>query len=352
MAKHIHISLGPKVRAITTDSPDWDESKHPRADNGQFGKGSGGGTKPLPGAGNLALKQRQEVKKQAHAQKMAQVNKQKTMMKGVGLTPAAAEKQKIARQQAQAGSTPPAPAKKPEGNAVAQGLQQHQDQSEAASKKFPIGSMVKANVVGAKPEKVTGHSGNMIHTESGQNRFHVSKAVGVSEENKPGQAGTPNYHQARADYWRSQPRPYGSEAANLQLSTIHHHDDAAQYLKKAATASTPEYRRDLMAQAQFHMDKAEKGEQQLKQTLTPATSQVPKRQVRGFVATAEKSQFGGYRPHVTHPDGSTTHLSQHSFETPEQAADYAEYLALTPGVIERGITPVKGPHLFPGFIKR
>lgn len=307
MAKHIHIFLGPKVRAVTTDSPEWEESKHPRASNGRFGKGSGGGgkappdsgsakpghggkglkthmgsfgskqapdpkaghggkgfsnwpgTKPLPGVGNLALKERQAAKKQASEQKMAQFNKQKTMMKGVGLTPAAAEKQKMARQQEQAGSGTPA-AKKPEGNAVAQGLQHHHDQSEATSKKFPVGSMVKANVVGAKPEKVTGHSGNMIHTEAGQNRLHASKAV-------------------------------------------------------------------------------------------PAPA-IPKHSVRGYVATAEKSQFGGYRPHVTHPDGSTTHLSQHSFETPEQAADYAEYLALTPGVIERGVTPAKGPHHFPGFIKR
>lgn len=38
MARHIHIHLDP-VR--TVDSGNWDESKHPRASNGQFGTGGG-----------------------------------------------------------------------------------------------------------------------------------------------------------------------------------------------------------------------------------------------------------------------------------------------------------------------
>lgn len=40
MARHIHIHVS------TKDAGNWEESKHPRADNGQFGKGSGGGAKP------------------------------------------------------------------------------------------------------------------------------------------------------------------------------------------------------------------------------------------------------------------------------------------------------------------
>lgn len=40
MARHIHIHVG------TKDAGNWEENKHPRAENGQFGKGSGGGAKP------------------------------------------------------------------------------------------------------------------------------------------------------------------------------------------------------------------------------------------------------------------------------------------------------------------
>lgn len=40
MARHIHIHVS------TKDAGNWEENKHPRADNGQFGKGSGGGAKP------------------------------------------------------------------------------------------------------------------------------------------------------------------------------------------------------------------------------------------------------------------------------------------------------------------
>lgn len=50
MAKHIHIHLGKGARITgsrTLDSGNWDESKHKRADNGQFGSG-GGGKKPDP----------------------------------------------------------------------------------------------------------------------------------------------------------------------------------------------------------------------------------------------------------------------------------------------------------------
>lgn len=40
MARHIHIHIA------TKDAGNFEESKHPRAENGQFGKGSGGGAKP------------------------------------------------------------------------------------------------------------------------------------------------------------------------------------------------------------------------------------------------------------------------------------------------------------------
>jgi hypothetical protein len=50
MSKHIHIHV-PTGSVSVTDSGDWEESKHPRAENGQFGAGGGGsssGPRTLP----------------------------------------------------------------------------------------------------------------------------------------------------------------------------------------------------------------------------------------------------------------------------------------------------------------
>ena len=44
-----------------------------------------------------------------------------------------------------------------------------------------------------------------------------------------------------------------------------------------------------------------------------------------YHATSEKSQFGGFRPHVKHKDtGDTMYLSRHSYSDPEDAKDHAE----------------------------
>lgn len=85
MAKHIHIH----IHKPTKDAGAWEESKHKRAANGQFGSGGGGGTKPLPGAGNLALKERQAAKAAQTAAKREQAAKAGTIMKGKGVTLAA-----------------------------------------------------------------------------------------------------------------------------------------------------------------------------------------------------------------------------------------------------------------------
>jgi hypothetical protein len=43
------------------------------------------------------------------------------------------------------------------------------------------------------------------------------------------------------------------------------------------------------------------------------------------MATSEKSQFGGHRPHVVNKEtGKTMHLSQHSYTSPEHAKNHAE----------------------------
>lgn len=177
MGKTIHIHVHQ-----TRDAGEWEESKHPRAENGQFGKGSGNGTKPLPGAGNLALKERQAAKKAASEAKAKQSKKERTMMKGRGLTLAASQKKTEARQ------------------SIASG----------------------------------GH-----------------------------QPGSHQYHQAKADEMRGLSRPYSSEHANLQLTTLHHHQNAATAIKRLETAQGTEHRRQLKEQADFHMKGAAEGEKQM-----------------------------------------------------------------------------------------
>lgn len=49
MSKTIHIHVHHKP---TRDAGEWEESKHPRAENGQFGKGSGGGAAAKKSAGS------------------------------------------------------------------------------------------------------------------------------------------------------------------------------------------------------------------------------------------------------------------------------------------------------------
>jgi hypothetical protein len=46
--------------------------------------------------------------------------------------------------------------------------------------------------------------------------------------------------------------------------------------------------------------------------------------IRDYMATSEKSQFGGYRPHVVDKAGKTMYLSQWSFKRAEDAKDHAE----------------------------
>jgi hypothetical protein len=49
--------------------------------------------------------------------------------------------------------------------------------------KFPKGSMVKRNVMGATAKQVVGHKGNMLELEDGT-LLHVSKAVRVESRNE------------------------------------------------------------------------------------------------------------------------------------------------------------------------
>lgn len=66
MARHIHIHVS------TKDAGNWEENKHPRADNGQFGKGSGGGAKPAAKTAPAAKKAADPAKMQST---LATINK-------------------------------------------------------------------------------------------------------------------------------------------------------------------------------------------------------------------------------------------------------------------------------------
>lgn len=67
---------------------------------------------------------------------------------------------------------------------------------------------------------------------------------------------------------------------------------------------------------------------------------------RDYMATSEKSQFGGYRPHVVDKDGKTMYLSQASYNTPDEAKDHAEeYLKQYARGISEPRVPVKGTYV-------
>lgn len=203
MTKHIHIHIHSK--APTRDAGEWDESKHKRAENGQFGSGGGG-------------------------------------------------------------------AKKDTSKAPATGFAEREKEG---AEKMPKGTSVQFGS-GKPAGEVIRHAGNMVLTTQGE--YHVSKLMPATKTgHQPGGApktpeghGTPEHHESRAAYWRAQPRPYGAEAANLQLSTLHHHANAAAFLKKADTAGNAVHKRQMTEQAKFHMAKAKEGEALLAQGKTPA----------------------------------------------------------------------------------
>lgn len=173
MGKTIHIHVHQ-----TRDAGEWEESKHPRAENGQFGKGSGGGT---------------PAKKSAPA--------------------------------------------KPKGSSKPLHVQRQE--------KLDAEKAAKAN-----PHL---HS----HLGSGESSNRLTAA------NSGHQPGSHQYHQAKADEMRGLSRPYSSEHANLQLTTLHHHQNAATAIKRLETAQGTAHRRQLKEQADFHMKGAAEGEKQM-----------------------------------------------------------------------------------------
>jgi hypothetical protein len=58
---------------------------------------------------------------------------------------------------------------------VGAGIQKVHEESDSGAKQFPVGSLVRRNMQGAKPNRVTGHTGNIVHTDNGD--FHVTKLV-------------------------------------------------------------------------------------------------------------------------------------------------------------------------------
>jgi hypothetical protein len=68
--------------------------------------------------------------------------------------------------------------------------------------------------------------------------------------------------------------------------------------------------------------------------------------VRDYMATSEKSQFGGYRPHIVDKAGKTMYLSAAAYNTPDEAKDHAEeYLKQYARGISEPRVPVKGTYV-------
>ena len=68
--------------------------------------------------------------------------------------------------------------------------------------------------------------------------------------------------------------------------------------------------------------------------------------VRDYMATSEKSQFGGYRPHIVDKAGKTMYLSAAAYNTPDEAKDHAEnYLKQYARGIGEPRVPVKGTYV-------
>ena len=67
--------------------------------------------------------------------------------------------------------------------------------------------------------------------------------------------------------------------------------------------------------------------------------------INDYMATSEKSQFGGYRPHVVDKAGKTMYLGQASYNTPDEAKDHAEdYLKQYSRGISEPRVPIKGTY--------
>lgn len=67
--------------------------------------------------------------------------------------------------------------------------------------------------------------------------------------------------------------------------------------------------------------------------------------IRDYMATSEKSQFGGYRPHVVDKAGKTMYLGQASYNTPDEAKAHAEdYLKQYARGISEPRVPIKGTY--------
>lgn len=67
--------------------------------------------------------------------------------------------------------------------------------------------------------------------------------------------------------------------------------------------------------------------------------------IRDYMATSEKSQFGGYRPKVVNKSGKVLYLGQASYNTPFEAKDHAEeYLKQYARGISEPRVPSKGSY--------
>lgn len=214
MAKHVHIFLGPKIRAVTTDSPDWEESKHPRADNGQFGKGSGGSKKPA--AKSTPEKPKQKVDpishrtsmdpapKAFHTAPMTKERAEANAQHHAGLYHSTKDPEAKAHHQAEFQKWKKEAARLggPQSH-VASGLQQNQEQSEASTKPEAKKKMSEAKgdpdadlvtmKTGGTTEKTFAIPKPPVGTTGGPQAGRGPVDLGNQRQAKPREMGSPRY---------------------------------------------------------------------------------------------------------------------------------------------------------------
>lgn len=271
MAKTIHIHLHGLARITkrTGDAGNFDESKHKRDDDGKFSSGGGGGGKkePQTAAGKREAARRAAFR--AEADKNAQA--------GVAKFDLASLKHVLQRPHQQLtvgryGSTTPERGSKP---------------TRGAQNLGGFGG-------GKAPEK----SGAELASPSPwpkNEHGNPAPPVGAKVTN-------PNAGMAAPGTVRSVTGNVATVAFQVKGP------DGKMYNR----------------QQEFHVTKLFPAD---KQQAAPS-GKMPSVKARGFTATAEPSQFGGFRAKLLNDDGSLHRLTQQSFKTPEEAMEHAEQIAL------------------------
>lgn len=232
---HIHLHSTP-----TRDAGNWEESKHPRAENGQFGKGSGGGA---------------AAKKSAPAKKPAPSSRQ-AELREMG-SPRATGHVKAPTQR-QPGTMNMGNLK--EGQALYDQKGQKVDHIESISK-HPLG--------GWKIETRAGYS-HRVDTSTGRNAHGLSNEPPVSASSA-GKPGDIEHHKERADHHTKALADTSKTDAQLKehAGAKWHHERAAEQMDllkrmgpdsvaKESVQKTIKHHQDFAAKHEANLQQGEK----------------------------------------------------------------------------------------------